>query len=89
MIAGATIAGARPIPVSELLILRVLRDALIQCSETELHREIRVAGGCNIVAGRDININITVVVESPHDARPHAAGKGDRADFQRSKRVSR
>ena len=79
----------KEIPVSEVLILRVLRNALIQCSETELRSEIRVAGGCNIVAGRDINITIRVVVETPRGARLNPAGKGARTDSLRSRRVSR
>ncbi len=87
-IAGTAITSARLIPVSESLILRVVRDALIQCRETELRSDIRVAGGCNIIAGRDINITIRVVVESPHGARPQPAGKVARADSRHAGRVS-
>ena len=88
-ISGAGIASTRLIPASESLILRVLQDALIQCRETELRSDIRVDGGCNIVAGGDINITIRVVVESPHGARPQPARKAARADSRPSGRISR
>lgn len=83
--AGVAVAGDRPTPVPESLILRVLRDAAAQLAGSSNI----VAGRDILVAGRDIHITIRMVIETTRGAGPHPAGKAARADSRRSKRVSR
>lgn len=69
--ASVAVASDRPTPVPESLILRVLRDAAVQLAGNSNI----VTGRDILVAGRDIHITITMVVQAPQgDSRPSKRG---------------